>query len=126
MKVVKNCAHLLKKLNEVLKHKLYTYNELIKESGFYLKPVHIVVKRVKGGKRTYHYYGRYWYKLETYVKNGKKRLRWIYIGTSKPSPSLPEPPKNPLENCIVIAKGDDLITEDKCYEKVIDICKSII
>ncbi|RLG87805.1 MAG: hypothetical protein DRO15_04255 [Thermoprotei archaeon] len=125
MKIVKNCAHLIKRLNEILRYKLYAYNELIRKTGFYLKPIHIVTKRTKEGKRTYYYFGRYWYKLETYVKDGKRRLKWIYIGTSKPSIILPEPPKNPLENCIVIVKGNDLIVSDKCYERVINICKSI-
>ncbi len=84
------------------------YNKKIRESGYYLKPVHIVVKKVNNEVRIYRYYGRYWWRVE-YLgkKGGRSIIKWIYIGREKPK-GLENPPKNPLEGIVVYkVKGDD-------------------
>lgn len=86
---------------------IYEYNNIVKNYGYYLKPVHMVVKQTKSGKIKYYYYGRYWYRIE-YVKGSKSRIKWIYIGRNKPDPRLPDPPNNPLEGT-VIKVGEDSI-----------------
>lgn len=84
------------------KEKLYEYNSMIKGKGYYLKPFHIVTKRYRGGRKTYYYYGKYWYKLSL---QGSK-LRWNYVGNRKPIQDLPDPPVNPLIFIRVIDNGD--------------------
>ncbi len=79
-------------LIDMYKQSLYEYNNMAKSFGYYLKPVHIVSKRQGLNTKIYVYYGRYWYKLNT---NGS-RIRWIYIGLTKPLNELPDPPINPL------------------------------
>uniref|UniRef100_A0A7J2U1C3 Uncharacterized protein n=1 Tax=Ignisphaera aggregans TaxID=334771 RepID=A0A7J2U1C3_9CREN len=80
-------------LLDYYRQQLYSYNSLIKRYNVYLKPLHIVVKKdLKGSKKVYYYFGKYWYRLE--VSNSK--LKWIYIGKEKPFDYLPDPPINPL------------------------------
>ena len=84
------------------------YNKRIKDTGYYLKPVHIVVKKVKDEVRVYRYYGRYWWRVK-YLgkKTGRSVIKWVYIGKEKPK-GLENPPKNPLEGVVVYkVKGDD-------------------
>lgn len=99
---IRESETILRKLNLVIGEILpvfYEYNNQIKNRGVYLKPVHIVVRRLQDGSVIkYYYYGRYWYKLEKGL-NGK--LKWIYIGKVKPLPDLPDPPANPLEGLVV-------------------------
>ena len=84
----------------------YEYNNRIRHTGFYLKPVHISTRRLQDGSVVkYYYYGRYWYKLE---KDVMGKLRWIYVGREKPIPELPDPPHNPLEG-VVVKRYDDTI-----------------
>ncbi len=83
------------------------YNALIRDSGFYLKPIHIVVKKVKDERREYRYFGKYWWRIE-YLgrKDGKPVIKWIYLGREKPS-GLPDPPVNPLEGfCFYTIQGE--------------------
>jgi len=100
----------VRKLNLLLADllpEIYVYNNKIKHTGYYLKPVHIVVKTKSNGEKIkYYYYGRYWYRLEK--ANGNK-IKWIYIGKSKPSPELPDPPENPLEGLVLKIAGDEVI-----------------
>ncbi|MEM4880326.1 MAG: hypothetical protein QXU22_05675, partial [Desulfurococcaceae archaeon] len=86
---------------------IYEYNNSIKGKNYYLKPVHIVSRRLQDGSLVkYYYYGRYWYKIEKDPVT--KKLKWIYLGKEKPSPELPDPPPNPLEG-IVVKKYDDRV-----------------
>ena len=84
-------------LIDIYRTKLYEYNRVIRKWGLILKPVHIVI--AKG--RTYLYYGKYWYRLE---KQGSK-LRWVYVGKSKPLKELPDPPTNPLSIVAMRSEG---------------------
>ena len=90
----------LRRVKEVLENylsELYEYNSRIRGTGYYLKPVHMVTKWRGNSKRTYYYYGRYWWRLEYRGRRGKTSLvRWVYVGREKPE-GLPEPPRNPLE-----------------------------
>lgn len=92
----------LERLNNLLLESLpsiYSYNDRIRSEGYYLKPVHIVSRRTSMDSIVkYYYYGRYWYKME---KNENWRIKWIYLGRSKPSQNLPDPPENPLEGLVV-------------------------
>ncbi len=85
-------SQLLNTFLEVYRVKLYEYNRKVSKFGVYLKPLHIVTKQCANTTKTYYYYGRYWYKLIR--KEGK--LKWIYLGTTKPYAHLPDPPLNPL------------------------------
>jgi hypothetical protein len=104
---IKESPQILAQLNllvgELLKD-FYKYNELIKERGFYLKPVHIVTRKLQDGSTVkYYYYGRYWYRLE---KTPTGRIKWVYVGRTKPIPELPDPPENPLEGLVVKVYND--------------------
>lgn len=74
------------------------YNRSIRGKGYYLKPVHQVVKKTPGGKRVFYYFGRYWYTILYLGRDGwgKTRLKWVYRGRETP-PGLPPPPPLPLE-----------------------------
>ncbi|QKQ99793.1 hypothetical protein GWK48_04770 [Metallosphaera tengchongensis] len=84
-----------------LKSLVYEYNSKIKQYNVYLKPFHVVYKN---GKK-YIYIGKYWYKLEKF--NGK--LKWIYLGKTKPMEQLPDPPQLPE---ITIVKDETSYTFD--------------
>ncbi len=120
MKLIRNCAEALRKYHENLRRKIYEYNDRIRSTGYYLKPIHIVKKHLGSDTRTYYYFGRYWYKL---IKTGS-RIKWIYIGKEKPDPKLPEPPINILEQCRVVVVGRDVYVDDTCYDAVLEICRS--
>jgi hypothetical protein len=118
-RVYKNTGDLFKKINLVLSDylvQIYDYNNIAKQKGYYLKPVHIVVKKKDSEKIKYYYYGRYWYKIE-YKKGKGSRIKWIYMGKEKPDPSLPDPPKNPLEG-LVVRVSEDTITINAPSEEV--------
>ncbi|MFP3260106.1 MAG: hypothetical protein RXQ22_04315 [Sulfolobus sp.] len=93
-----------------LKAKVYEYNSKIKEFGVYLKPYHLVYKN---GKK-YVYIGKYWYRLEKI--NGK--LKWIYLGKSKPIENMPDPPSIP--DYTIIVDNDGWYVVDK---KILDELK---
>lgn len=79
--LVKGGYERVKEALEKYREQLYHYNSLISGTGFYLKPLHIVYHTLADGTRKkYHYYGRYWYRLER--RNG--RLVWRYVGREKP------------------------------------------
>ncbi len=91
---------------------IYRYNSLIKDKKYYLKPVHIVIKRKSNGNKIrYYYYGRYWYRIE---RNSSGKIKWVYLGREKPDRGLPDPPKNPLEGLVVkISNGEVVILAAK-------------
>ena len=88
----------LREVVDTLLEPIRVYNRSISGKGYYLKPVHHVVKKAGGRKRIYYYYGRYWYTVEYRgrSKGGKVILRWHYRGRDTP-PGLPPPPPLPLE-----------------------------
>lgn len=102
-----------------LKRVFYEYNRVIRESGYYLKPIHKVYKVVGGKRRVYEYYGRYWWKL----KKVKGKLRYVYSGRWKPRRVKVEPPSNPLEDLVVIREDGDVIMRCSDYEKFSEIFK---
>ncbi len=105
--VLKEGYQLIMELFSPYRRKIYEYNSLIKETGYYLKPIHLVVKKELNLK--YLYFGRYWYRV---VRGYHGRIKWIYIGREKPDPNLPEPPLNPFEGLkIIVSDGDILVSE---------------
>ncbi len=86
------------------KLKIMEYNERIRSSGYYVKPMHVTYKKDSSGRKLkYVYFGRYWYRLSR--KRG--RVVWAYLGKEKPEPSLPDPPPNPFEGVSVIVVDDE-------------------
>lgn len=115
---------LLRRALEPYLKAVYEYNSLISGTGYYLKPVHVVTRRLGGSKRVYVYYGRYWWRVVYAGKRGKTSLvRWIYLGTEKP-PGLPDPPRNPLEGVSVILEGDDVLVPVEHYERLAEVLRS--
>jgi len=94
------------------RRRIYEYNSLIRETGYYLKPIHVVVKKVDNTRSKYVYFGRYWYRV---VRNPNGRIQWIYVGREKPDPQLPEPPLNPFEGLRIIVYEDDVIVDEHTY-----------
>jgi len=92
---------------------IYRYNEAIRGTGYYLKPVHKVYKTVRGVRRIYEYYGRYWWRRVR--RSGGYRL--VYAGTEKPRDVPVEPPRTGLEGLKVIVEGEDVIIECRVYEE---------
>lgn len=118
----------IRKINLLLSDyltQIYMYNSMIKARNYYLKPVHIVVKKKASGETIkYYYYGRYWYRVE---KLSSGRLKWIYIGKEKPLSNLPDPPRNPLEGLIVKINGNELeilASTRELYEKIYSVLTS--
>ncbi len=108
-------------LIDIYKQNLYEYNNIVKKYGYYLKPIHIVTKKKGLNNKTYIYYGRYWYKLHS---NGSK-IRWTYIGLTKPLRELPDPPINPL-TFITISLDQDLKICMYIDEKHRDVLRNLI
>ncbi len=105
---------LLNKLVEDYKRQLYTYNAMIRRYGFYLKPYHVVVKHSRDKKIKYIYYGRYWYRIVYMGKKGStSRIKWVYVGSEKPSPELPDPPHNPLEGLVLRIDEEGIYIKEK-------------
>ncbi len=118
---VRNGYQAIKAVLEDFLKEVYRYNSLLKGTGFYLKPVHIVTRRLSDGTRLrYMYIGRYWWRLSYEPKRrGGKGLRWRYVGREKP-PELhgyPDPPTSPLHGLHVIVDGDDVLIDCKLYER---------
>lgn len=100
----------LSKLTDVIKEPFYEYNTLISKTGYYLKPVHKVYKKLPNGRtRIYEYYGRYWWS-----KDGN---RWKYAGREKPSMIPGKPPVHPLEGLSIIVEGNDIIIDCRDFER---------
>ncbi|WP_448579577.1 hypothetical protein [Thermosphaera sp.] len=107
---VREKPEMLKRISLLISEYLtafYAYNSLIKDKNYYLKPVHMVVRRMPDGSTVkYYYYGRYWYSIQK--TSGPSRIKWVYRGRSKPDPSLPDPPANPIEG-LVVKQFDDYV-----------------
>ncbi len=117
---IKNGVSYLNKALEEYIRLLYKYNSVIRGTGYYLKPVHLVTKRTADGKKTYMYIGRYWWRIEYVGKRGKtSRIKWIYAGREKPRElrEYPDPPKHPLVGLTVIIDGDDILVDEKSLKK---------
>lgn len=95
---------LLNAFLEIYRLKLYEYNRKISAFNVYLKPLHIVTKKHGNKTKIYYYYGRYWYRI--FRRDGK--LKWLYLGSTKPYDSLPDPPLNPL-TLIEMKYSNDLV-----------------
>lgn len=98
------------------RRRIYEYNSLIKDTGYYLKPLHFVVKKELNLK--YLYFGRYWYRI---AKGPHNKIKWIYVGREKPDPSLPEPPINPFEGLKTVVNNNDIIVDEYVYRILINI-----
>lgn len=121
--IVKDGYPVIMEIFSPYRRRIYEYNSLIRESGYYLKPIHLVVKKSINSKYKYLYFGRYWYR---FTKTSSKRIRWIYVGREKPDPNLPEPPINPLEGLKIIAVNDnDIIVDEYVYNVLINIFPSL-
>ncbi len=119
---VKNGYRLLMNLYSDYRVKIYEYNSKIKETGYYLKPIHIVHKSLGNKKIKYLYFGRYWYKV---VKKNKG-FRWIYVGREKPDPMLPDPPIIPFEGIGVVVDGEDIMLDEKGYRVLNEVAKIVM
>ncbi|MEM0066495.1 MAG: hypothetical protein QXT76_03775 [Sulfolobales archaeon] len=95
-------SHLLD-LYTQFKLEILNYNEKIKNTGYYVKPIHVTYKNSNGVKIKYVYFGRYWYR----ISKRKKGVAWVYVGKEKPDPSLPDPPLNPFEGVSAIVLNDE-------------------
>ncbi len=117
----------LRTINDIISgytQKIYEYNNIVRKKGYYLKPVHIVVKKRKDGTRVkYYYYGRYWYRIEI-RKNGSSQIKWIYLGKEKPDKDLPDPPKNPLEG-LVVRVDNEGISLNKSLHEILRLVKEL-
>jgi hypothetical protein len=117
---VKNGRFYLEKALEEYIRLIYRYNTLIRETGYYLKPVHIVTKKTNDGKKTYIYIGRYWWKIKYVGKRGRtSRIKWIYVGKEKPAElkDYPDPPYHPLAGLKVVIDGNDVLIDEKTLRK---------
>lgn len=117
--IVKNSVEFFKHINLILSkytEQIYSYNNIAREKGLYLKPVHVVVKKQRDGRKVkYYYYGRYWYKIE--IRKGRpSKIKWIYLGKEKPDPELPDPPRNPLEGLVVRVTEDQVVVSTPSKE----------
>ncbi|MCS7099636.1 MAG: hypothetical protein RMH84_06925 [Sulfolobales archaeon] len=100
--VKKGLNHLL---NLYMKYKLelFNYNENIRSTGYYVKPIHVAYRSIGRYRVKYIYFGRYWYR----VSRRGSRLMWIYLGKEKPEPSLPDPPLNPFEGISAVVVDEE-------------------
>jgi hypothetical protein len=117
---VKGGWRAIEQLLEDYKSRIYKYNSTISKTGFYLKPVHVVVKSTSAGKRKYIYIGRYWWKISYVGRQGKtSRIRWVYVGTEKPRELIgyPDPPPHPLVGLSLAVEGDDVILDESMYRR---------
>ncbi|MET1128429.1 MAG: hypothetical protein ABWW70_03845 [Thermoproteota archaeon] len=120
VRVVGGVRKLRALLDEELR-KIYSYNAQIRGTGFYLKPWHVVKKRTSRGERLYIYIGRYWWRLAYVGKRGRtSRIRWTYVGRSKPQElsGYPDPPPTALEGIRIAVEGDDIVMNREDYEKL--------
>lgn len=107
--IVRGGAPRIDEILEEVKAKVYAYNSMISGTGYYLKPVHKVYRRLSDGTvKIYEYYGKYFWK-----KAGK---RLVYAGTVKPR-GLPDPEPMPLEGLSLIRIGDDVVIDCGVFEK---------
>ncbi len=113
-------------LVEQYKLSIYRYNESIKNTGYYLKPVHMVYRKDQEGRtRIYYYVAKYWWHVSYVGRRGKtSRVKWIYVGSRMPyHPDLMvnPPPPSPLEGIAYSLDGEDVIMTEKNYRRVKDL-----
>ncbi len=118
---IRGGAAIAEKLSTMARRAVYEYNLAIKGTGYYLKPVHYVYKRAGGRTRVYEYYGRYWWRLD----RGSGRVRWRYVGKTKP-PGLPDPPSTGLEGLRIIRDGDDIIVDCWVIERFKELFRGAV
>lgn len=111
----------VKEIYDEYVRKLNEYNDQIKHTGFYLKPVMKIVRRDRNDPskvaRYDYYYGKFWYiQIST-----RQRKAYIYVGKEKPLESLPDPPRDPLEGIEMIQEGDDILIPKDQFERVKDL-----
>lgn len=118
---IRNGYKAIREMLEEYKRLIYRYNSVISGTGYYLKPTHIVTKKLPDGTRLkYVYIGRYWWKITYASKKGRKGgIRWKYVGREKPSELLhyPDPPENPLTGLRFTIDGDDIILDCSIYKR---------
>ncbi len=120
--LVKNGLKAIETLLEDYRRAVYAYNSLISGTGYYLKPTHVVTRRLEDGTRLrYIYIGRYWWRL-SYVsrRGGKGGVKWRYIGKEKPAAlkDYPDPPEPPLAGLrFALLGGDDILVPWDVYER---------
>jgi len=102
--LIKGGLRVLLDLYTPYKVEVMKYNDSIRWSGYYVKPIHVTYKNRSGTTLRYLYFGRYWYRISR--KGG--RVSWIYLGREKPDPVLPDPPLNPFEGLSATAIGEDV------------------
>jgi hypothetical protein len=111
------CNKIFSRLLEEYRISLYAYNSRIRETGFYLKPVHKVYYTRKDGTRSiYEYYGTYWWIKK---KKGYKTLL-KYYGKNKP-PGLPDPPINPLSGIVANPLENWVIVPIESYRTIASV-----
>lgn len=122
---------IVKKVNLLLSNflpEIYRYNNLVRNKNYYLKPVHIVIKKKSNGSIVkYQYYGRYWYRLER--KPGRpSRIKWVYMGKEKPEKELPDPPRNPLDGLVIKISDNEveiIASKKKTYQLIYEVLASL-
>ncbi|RLG80327.1 MAG: hypothetical protein DRO09_03290 [Thermoprotei archaeon] len=117
---IRNGYNVIMSLYAPFRSRIYRYNSEIRDSGYYLKPVHLVYKSIRGRRVKYVYFGRYWYRV---VRKGGS-IKWIYVGRDKPDPHLPDPPLSPFEGIGIAILGDDVVVDEKTYmvlKKIADL-----
>jgi hypothetical protein len=112
--VLHGCMRILGELLDDYRTSIYAYNSKIKNTGFYLKPVHkVYYKDSQGTRIIYEYYGTYWWKKQ---KKGY-RIYLRYYGKQKPE-GLPDPPINPLAGVIINKTEDRIIVPKEVFDKI--------
>ncbi len=120
--VIKNGYKVLMEIYAPYRARIYAYNSMIKDSGYYLKPIHLVYKKLRNQRVKYIYFGRYWYRL---VRKGST-VKWIYVGKDKPDPHLPDPPLSPFEGLSIIVDGTDIIVDEKTFNILNELSKLVL
>ena len=120
--IVKKGYKVLMEMYSPYRERIYAYNSRIKDSGYYLKPIHVVYKNVNNRRLKYLYFGRYWYR----VFKGGKKVKWVYIGKEKPDPHLPDPPISPFEGISIVVENDDLILDERTYNIVNELARRLL
>ena len=105
------------------RERIYLYNARIRDSGYYLKPIHIVYKTINERKYKYIYFGRYWYRI---IRKGSK-VKWVYIGREKPDPHLPDPPLSPFEGIsVIVDENNNVIVNEATFKVINELAKRVI
>lgn len=119
--LVKNGLDAVASLLEEYKRAIYRYNSMIRGTGYYLKPMHVVVKHSASGEKKYTYVGRYWWRVVYVGKKGKtSRVKWIYVGKEKPAElkDYPDPPNHILVGfSFIVLNGRDILVREDVFKR---------